>query len=275
MLIGNIEAYGIIYKITNKINGKIYIGQTIRPFNKRYPGNNIQNTCNRHLKNSIKKYGIENFDVVKILDIAFSKTELDIKEDFYISYYDSCNKTKGYNKQSGGSNGIPTEETRKKQSLSHLGKQLGENNPFFGKTHSEEVRKFLSEKNKGRIPHMKGKHHTEHTKKLLREKLSGSNHPNYGKKLSNETKSNISKAKMGHEVSIETREKISNSLKGRFSGAKNPTSKPIICIETGEFFECARDACNKYGICPGNMSAHLKGRKKSVNKLHFKFANND
>ena len=69
--------------------------------------------------------------------------------------------------------------------------------------------------------------------------------------------------------------KITNKINGKCSGSNNPTSKPIECIETGEIFPCAREACTKYGINPANMSAHLKGRKKSVNKLHFKFTNND
>ena len=90
------------------------------------------------------------------------------------------------------------------------------------------------------------------------------------------TKQRIRDMKMGHEVSDETRDKISQTLKGRFCGKDNPASKQIFCIDTGEIFECSRDACKKYNIDPANMSAHLHGRRKSVNKLHFKFiANND
>ena len=48
-----------------------------------------------------------------------------------------------------------------------------------------------------------------------------------------------------------------------------------MCIETHEMFECGRAACKKYNINPANMSAHLHGRKKSVNKLHFKFITNN
>lgn len=275
MLIGNIEVYGIIYKITNRINGKVYIGQTIRPFDMRYSGGNIANTCNTHLQSSINKYGVENFSVVKIFDIAFSKVELDIKEDFYITLYNSSDRRFGYNKQSGGANGVPTKETRKKQSEAHKGKGFGKDNPFFGKRHTEETLRKISEANKGRRSPMKGKHHTEEAKRSNSIKHSGENHPNFGKHLSEETRSRISKARMGHGVSEETRMKISKSLIGKCSGSNNPKSKPIECIETGEVFPCARDACTKYGINPANMSAHLNGRRKSVKKLHFKFTNND
>lgn len=36
MKIGSLEVYGIIYKITNKVNNRVYIGQTTKDFNKRY-----------------------------------------------------------------------------------------------------------------------------------------------------------------------------------------------------------------------------------------------
>ena len=103
MKIGNLECYGVIYKITNKINGKTYIGQTIHGFDKRYNGNLKNNTHNQYLKRSITKHGIENFEVNKIFDIAFSKEELDIKEDLWINYFDCVNN--GYNNKGGGSNG--------------------------------------------------------------------------------------------------------------------------------------------------------------------------
>ena len=41
MKIGNLEVYGIIYKIENLVNGKVYIGQTIQGFDKRYSENGI------------------------------------------------------------------------------------------------------------------------------------------------------------------------------------------------------------------------------------------
>ena len=67
MKIGNVEIYGIIYKIKNQINGKIYIGQTIHGFNRRYKNNLEEYTKNIHLKNSIDKYGILAFIKLLIL----------------------------------------------------------------------------------------------------------------------------------------------------------------------------------------------------------------
>lgn len=270
------EIHGIIYKITNKINNKVYIGQTIRAFNERYISGNIYNTCNKHLKNSIKKYGVENFEITETLDIAFNQQELNEKEDMYIKLYNATNPKYGYNKQTGGGNGKPSEETRKKQSLAHIGKCAGKNNPMYGRKLSPETIEKIRLANIGRKSPMKGKHHTENAKRKNSEAHKGSNHVNFGKPLPEKTRKNISKAKMGHEVDEITRSKISATLMGRFCGKNNATSKPIKCVDTNEIFDSSRAACEKYGINPANMSAHLKGRKKSVNKLHFKFiANND
>ena len=118
--IGNLEVYGIIYKIENLVNHKVYIGQTTRGFKSRYIGNNNTkpiewvyraynyymdkkpSSCNKHILKSINKYGFDNFSVNQILDIAFSKEELDIKEKCWIKIYNSTNSNFGYNIQNGG-----------------------------------------------------------------------------------------------------------------------------------------------------------------------------
>ena len=95
MKIGNLEVYGIIYKITNKINGKVYIGQTTQEFNMRYcrKGVGLERVYqyhnshkiygwgyNKHLLDSFNKYGLDNFDLDIYFDYAFSEKELNIKE---------------------------------------------------------------------------------------------------------------------------------------------------------------------------------------------------
>ena len=93
--------YGIIYMIRNKLNGKIYFGQTIeqRGFNGRYKGGQWwKYSDNEHLKNSYDKYGLDNFEVIKQFDVAYSKEELDDLEDMYICLYDTINPRYGYNK---------------------------------------------------------------------------------------------------------------------------------------------------------------------------------
>ena len=101
----------IIYSITNTINGKRYIGQTIRRFNDRYDGIGVgvervkskyeKDGGNTHLYNSICKYGVENFSV-EILHMGKTKDELNYFEDFYIKYYNTRNPKHGYNIKPGG-----------------------------------------------------------------------------------------------------------------------------------------------------------------------------
>lgn len=107
------ERYGIIYKITNTINGKVYIGQTTNTFNKRYTGGRWWNyTTNKHLISSVNMYGHEVFEVDKEFDIAMTKEELDLKEKLWIEYYQSNNSDYGYNIEDGGANGKLSGEAR-------------------------------------------------------------------------------------------------------------------------------------------------------------------
>ena len=57
------QVYGIIYYFRNKINGKMYFGQTIHTFEDRYHKDDskiINGVCNDYFRKSIEKYGIEN-----------------------------------------------------------------------------------------------------------------------------------------------------------------------------------------------------------------------
>lgn len=109
------EEYGTIYKIQNKVNGKIYIGQTTRTFKKRYNSNVFKNTHNDHLRRSIMKYGKNSFDIIERFDVAYSKEELNRKEEYYISKYRCCDIRYGYNKKTGGDNEKMSDEAVLKQ----------------------------------------------------------------------------------------------------------------------------------------------------------------
>lgn len=108
------EIYGYIYLIKNKINNKLYFGQTVQTFDERYHKDLEKNTNNMHLKNSIKKYRIENFEIIDIFDIAYTKEELNKLEYMYIRIYNTTNPKYGYNKKDGGNGGRLTEEIKNK-----------------------------------------------------------------------------------------------------------------------------------------------------------------
>ena len=86
-----------IYKITNIVNNKVYIGQSIRPIEqrfKRHINDAVNNNLDTHFARAIRKYGQAKF-VIEQIDIASSQDELNKKEQYWIKYYDSINK--GYN----------------------------------------------------------------------------------------------------------------------------------------------------------------------------------
>lgn len=136
------EPYGIIYLVINIINNKKYIGLTTRNFKERYNGNLLKGTHNEYLKNSIKKYGIENFRIIEVFDICYSKEHLDFIEDFWIMQFKTIKRKNGYNIRRGGHRGKQSNETKLKIGLK------GEDNPFYGKHHTEEMCKYFSESQK-------------------------------------------------------------------------------------------------------------------------------
>lgn len=104
----------IIYKITNKINGKVYIGQTIVSLNQRWSKHKSDSKKGSILAIhcAIRKYGINNF-IIEEIDGANSLTELNYKEWLLINNYNSMYPF-GYNIKPGGNNREFLKETKEK-----------------------------------------------------------------------------------------------------------------------------------------------------------------
>lgn len=158
----------LIYKISNTINDKVYIGQTIRSLESRFArhiddaNKNLKTTNKFH--RAINKYGKENFYIEQI-DEAKSQDELNAKEKFWIKKYDSV--MNGYNTAEGGESGNTykgrTEAqmsiTKAKLSKANHGRNNGMSNQVKAKnvkTGKEyffetlgECLKFLNVSNKG------------------------------------------------------------------------------------------------------------------------------
>lgn len=96
---------GLIYIITNSINDKVYIGQTIQSLKDRWNEHcrkaHSKNEADMHIKRAIFKYGKKNFNIKELEKCTIE--ELDEREIYYISLYDSFNK--GYNSTKGGKSG--------------------------------------------------------------------------------------------------------------------------------------------------------------------------
>lgn len=92
-----------IYKITNLINGKIYIGQSVHiehRFQEHHSEYEQERQKDKPLYKAFQKYGIENFTFEVIEEC--SDVELNTKEEYWITYYDSLTHHNGYNIRSGG-----------------------------------------------------------------------------------------------------------------------------------------------------------------------------
>lgn len=96
---------GFIYKITNNVNGKVYIGQTIQTIKERFYQHCAtkcsDSVLNMAIHKAIKKYGKSNFTIEVIEEV--DKDSLNDREKFWIEYYNSYNN--GYNSTRGGQDG--------------------------------------------------------------------------------------------------------------------------------------------------------------------------
>ena len=254
-----------VYVHINKINNKRYYGITCQNINERWRnGKGYKNHKNSkkdtYFYNAINKYGWDNFTHEVLFD-NLSKEEACLLEQCYIALYDTTNRNKGYNRTTGGESFNHTADTKK--ALSDLYK--GENNPFYGKHHTEETKKMIGEKIKsercGENNPMYGKHLSKEHKQKISEKLSGENNPMYGKK-------GILSPNYGKTFTEEHKKKISESHKGK----NNPSSKSVYVIELDMTFDTITE-CAKYLDCTNaNISNVLRGKSKTAKGYHIIYA---
>lgn len=143
-------SFGRIYKITNVINGKVYIGQTIHSINHRFYLHK-KNCDSPKLANAFKKYGVKNF-IIEEVDQALSVEELNSKE---IAWIKRLNATvTGYNIDFGGTIRHPS-----------VGEKISK--ALTGKKLSPERCAALSLQRKGRpIKNYNRSEETKHKKRL-------------------------------------------------------------------------------------------------------------
>lgn len=145
-----------IYKTTNIINNKIYVGKHKHDNNHKYLGSG------NLLKDAIKKYGVKNFKR-EILEHVTDEN-INQREIYWIRELQSQNLEIGYNISSGGDGGniAPwTEERKLKIKNGKKGQNTGKNNPNYGNKWDDAQRKRQSEKFKGRKSWNKGLDQTD------------------------------------------------------------------------------------------------------------------
>jgi group I intron endonuclease len=282
----------IIYKTTNLLNGKIYIGKDTK--------NNINYLGSGKILNlAIKKYGRKNFKK-EILEECNLET-IDSKEIFWIQYFNSRDPEVGYNIAEGGNGGDTIsknprrDEIRKNHSkvmkgrsnpyATHplstetklkISKSMSEtNNPMYGKSHTFLAKQKIRDSQLNRDPLTRL--HTEETKKKI-------SNCNKGKILSQETKDKISKANSGEKngfygkthsienkekfklnasrpLSEDTKQKLRENNLGKYNGSQN---KPFIAngIEYSSIGDCNKKT--------GEQIHKIRGKLKNKEYIYVK-----
>ena len=145
---------GVIYRVTNQVNGKVYIGQTTVKLSDRWTRHKHPKSGCLRLRNAIAKHGADNFVCEEIQTCA--KEDLDTVETALIAEYDSIRT--GYNIMAGGQGTrIWTDEMRTALSLKMTGRKLspehaarnrGVTAPFYGRKHTDESLALMRQNNR-------------------------------------------------------------------------------------------------------------------------------
>lgn len=202
---------GLIYKITNILNGKVYIGQTTRKLKYRWRDHILLSTRPINPKTplitrALQKNGVENFTIEVVEEVP--DAQLDDREIFHITTNNSMNRDFGYNMTAGGIRTIWTPEMR----LAARNRQLGVSRPRKspGPQTPEHIQNRMdSRKRNGKPSYWKGKTVPQET----RDKISASLR---GVKKSKTACANIAKsAKTRKWASEDHRLALGNAERGR------------------------------------------------------------
>jgi len=254
-------SFGIIYKVTNLINEKVYIGQTILKFKRR---KQIHENCKQgwYFNRAIRKYGKNNFEW-GILEHCDSKEELDEMEFHYIKQYNTFGKN-GYNLTYGGDGVI-------------------------GYKHSEENKKKISNSNKGRIISIETRERMSEAQKNrsvisdeTRMKMSLNRK---GKKLTEEHKEKIRQAHIGKirkPFSEKTLENMSKAKKG-ISNVKNrkkyvitfPDKNKYIIKGLKNFCKMYKKYNNGFKLVPSYLSECATNKRESYKNFKCRYYNSE
>ena len=268
--------YGYIYKNTCLVNGKIYIGLH------KYLGEGLDEAywgSGPWFSNALSKYGEDNW-TREIIDTAESLEELSEKEIYWISKYypngvpdesigynqvpggylnDFAGPSPGFKHYTNGKNDIHLYDGEIVPDDYYLGScYFGENNPFYGKHHTDETKKLISEKCSQLT------HSDESKKKISNASTIHWQDPIYRNKVITGLKNTFSTS--------ESKEKLS----ARSSGKNNSMSRTVICIETGQIFDTVGDAVKWLSSTTGHGGAVGRSCKNGTATMgyHFKYCDN-
>jgi group I intron endonuclease len=236
----------VIYRITNILNGKVYIGQTIRTLEERWKDHCSGNSKCLAIKSAIDKYGADNFTIEPI-DQANSFEELNKKEGDWIVAMNSLSPN-GYNLKTGGDQPRLCQESIDKANQTKKDRNVRPWNEGLDKS-DPRVSKYIRY---GSDTHAYGK--VGYRK---------------GKKASEETRQNISKAQTGRVLSEETKKKMSESRKN--SPHLTLVERPVLCLNNHVVYKSMSEAARSLKVSVSNLCNVLKGKRKSTGGYEFTY----
>lgn len=232
------EKVSYIYKVTNLVNGKIYIGQSVDPIRRIKQHIDVRSKQGYLLNYAVKKYGVENF----LFEVIRSEIPIEQINEIEIQCIreHNCKRPYGYNLTNGGEGTkgyAHSQETRKKMSQAQFGKKLSDETK--NKLRTFNVGKRLSEEHIHKISTAKiGTQHSEETKKkisLVKQNMSedtkkkmSESHKGKPSNMSGKSHSEESKRKISianSNPSEDTRKKMSESAKNRYPISEKTRNK--------------------------------------------------
>lgn len=256
-----------IYIIKNKVNGKVYIGQT-KKLGQRYSEHLGRIKKHKHhnelLQRAFEKYGVDNFEY-SVLEEVLESSMLNEREKYWIDYYGGLNSDKNYNLKDPLLN-EHSDYVRKKLSKVNS----GINNPNYGNKWTQKMKNKASSLKKGKSW----------------EEL-------YGKEKAEEMKKNAAKSQEGRTHSEEVKDKIRQynigeknpayGMGDRQRGEKNPAfGKPSAQRKTILQFDKQGNLIKEYeflsevkkdGFHIGNVASAARGELKSAGGFIWKYKN--
>lgn len=236
-----------IYKITNLINNKVYIGQTVQPkirWSKHK--SDARNKPIQYIHHAMNRYGIDNFKF-EVIAFCLNSEAITETENIIIIQYDSRNRNFGYNLAIGKSHGGHSKQTREKLSrikTEFYQKRLEE----VGSKITEEERQKLSESHLGLPGSNKGKKFSEQARENMRQAFKG-------RIVSEECKQKKSESmKMRYQQDPDFREKIRQASTGRFK-LKNQETEICALYQSGL---TSRQIGNQFNVSSTTICSILK-----------------
>lgn len=220
-------------------SGKRYIGQTCQRTSRRWRnGNGYIN--NKYFYRAINKYGWDNFDH-RIICKCQTLEEANKVESELIEKYRSDNPQYGYN-ISGGGDGARhvAESTRKLLSELRKGKFVGENNPNYGRKHTQAERELMS--------------------KIQKEYFSTHDSPRLGAIRSKESRQKQSESRKN---SVKAQRAINHLNKSK--------AKKVRCIETGVVYCSTHEVQRQTGFSQSNIAATCRGVYAQAYGFHWEY----